>query len=145
MTETTVQGNEQLPVAAGEEGKYLTFVFLEKDNASESEPEIVGRIRLSLHCGGAGKVIGAVRLWGYEIPVIDPGAMYGDRPTKITDRSCITIFEYLRPRRHFLAIVVEGIKNVMTIAGDRKNGVDWLRRLSGHQADTRHKVPAVGI
>ncbi len=145
MTESTVQRNEQLPVAAGEEGKYLTFVFLEKDNAPESEPEIVGRTRLSPHCGGSGNVIGAVHLWGYEIPVIDPIAMHSNGPTEITDRSCIIIFEYLRPSRHFLAIVVDGIENVMTIAGDSENEADWLRHLSRYQTDTRHKVPAVGI
>lgn len=109
MKETVVQIDEQMQVAKSKNSKYLTFIFFERDHGLDLE--VVGWTRFQEQTDVYGNVRGIVRLWEYEIPT-----MLASNSTCLTETSCIIIFEYSEPYRHYQGIVVDAFSNVMNIA-----------------------------
>jgi len=114
MIETVVRIDRSVQAVKSQEGKYLTFAFLEKDGAMQLE--VVGWTSLQLQQYNSG-ILQTVHLWDHEIPLknLDAVMQYG-KNRQLTDTACILIFEYSEPHRKYLAILVDGISNVMTIA-----------------------------
>lgn len=73
-------------------------------------------------------VKGIVHRGGHKITIIDLKAMYGRGPTIMTSDACIVIFEYSEPPKHSIGIVVEGIANVINIAGIKTHNQQPVER-----------------
>ena len=104
----------------------LTFAFL---NENHGDITFMGRMKcepVSDENAAVKGCIGSISLWGDTIPIIDP--MYNRGSTKISEDTCIVIFEYLGKSRDFLGIVVEEVANVMNIAGKNIDDNDDLRK-----------------
>ena len=110
MKETVVQIDEQMQIAKSKEGKYLTFVFLEKDYGMELE--VVGWTRFQVPVNKPENVMGVIHLWGNEIPVKRSIIFHDQYPATM----CIVIFEYREPFRHYLGTTFDGISNVINLA-----------------------------
>ena len=110
MTQKVVRINEQLQATKSREGEYLAFAFLEKDNGMKFE--IVGWAQLHFRSDEP-----VMHLREHEVPVKDPnGILKRNGTEEIPETSCIVVFEYSKPYEHYLAILVEDITAVMTIA-----------------------------
>lgn len=119
--------SEKVQVGRSKEGKYLTFAFFEKDHGMELE--LVGWTQLSAQRAQLDNhrcVKGIITPWGGGIPVVDLKFLHGGGLTKMTDTSCIVIFEYSQPYKHYFGIVVEELSNVFNIAECTENKDSWL-------------------
>lgn len=119
--------DERVQAAKSKEGKYLTFAFFEKDRGMKLE--FVGWMQLSAQRAQPEKhrcVKGIITPWGGGIPVIDLKFLHGRGLIKMTDTSCIVIFEYSEPYKHYFGIVVEELSNVFNIAEGTENKDSWL-------------------
>jgi chemotaxis signal transduction protein len=107
-----------------QEGKHLTFAFLERDLGMELE--VVGWTKLKPQPDNPDYIKGTVNPWGCEIPVIDLRVMYCKGPTDMTDRTCIVIFEHSEQYRYYFGMVVEDLSNVINIADGTENKISSL-------------------
>lgn len=101
----------------GGSDKYLTFAFVETDHGTECE--MVGWTILNLFAQSTKRecIKGVVHLEGQIIFIFDPKAIHGRGATIMTNDVCIVIFNYSEPSKRPFGIVVEGIANVINIAG----------------------------
>lgn len=109
MKETVTQIDEQIQSSKSKQGKYLTFAFLENNHCLELE--VVGWTQFQIPENKSENTRGVVHLWGHEIPVIQTVGLIN-----LTETTCIIIFEFYEPCRHYQAILVDAIANVMSIA-----------------------------
>ncbi len=109
MRETVIQINEHIQAAKSKEGKYLAFIFLEGGQGLELE--VLGWTRFKVPRSRLKNILGIVHLWGHEVPIIQRKDV-----AKLTETTCVIIFEYPKPYKHYLGNVVDGIVNVMNIA-----------------------------
>lgn len=117
-----MQIDKKVQAARSKESKYLTFAFFEKDCGMKLE--LVGWTQLIPQRAQSGKrqcVKGIVTLWGDMIPVIDLKFLHRHGSTEMTDTSCIVIFEYSEPYKHYFGIVVEELSEVLNIAEGTEN------------------------
>ena len=106
-------------VAQDRIGSYLTFNLTEKDEGIVLK--FCGRMELRSLPGRPPFIKGAVNPWGCDIPIIDLQVLYHGRPTPMTTRACIVLFEYHEPHKCYFGTVVGNISSVLNIADGSQN------------------------
>jgi len=135
-----MQVDKKMQVAKSKECNYLTFAFFEKEHGMELE--FVGWTHLSAPGAQLGRhrcVKGLITPWGGGIPVIDLKFLHGKGSTEMTDSSCIVIFEYSEPYRHYFGIAVEALSNVFNIAEGTENKRSSLLLSARRHLSSRRK------
>ena len=108
MKEISVQIDEQMQISKSKDGNYLAFAFLERGN--DLDFEVAGWVHFEPEKSRINGASGIVRLWGHEIPIIERNGI-----TNLSETTCIIIFEYSIPQKHYLAILVDEIAKVFNI------------------------------
>jgi chemotaxis signal transduction protein len=114
MIQAMTQMDQLMETAQNSEREFFTFGFLAND--SRIQLEFLGWQPFQLTPGKPDHLKGILHLLGREIPVIDPKIVHGDDTTEMTEATCIVIFEYSRPYRHYQGIVAQTVEDVMNIA-----------------------------
>ncbi|MHC4479084.1 MAG: chemotaxis protein CheW [Planctomycetota bacterium] len=116
MVEVAAQTDRQVWAATDAEGEFFTFGFFAEDDGLALE--FLGWQPFQLTPGKGEHLKGVLHLLGREIPVIDPKVAHGNGVTEMTEATCIVVFEYPGSYKRYLGMVVEGVDNVMDIAGE---------------------------
>jgi chemotaxis signal transduction protein len=124
MVRAVTQIDWQAQAAGSGQGRYLIFVFFERDHGMALE--FVGWTKLRQKPDKPQYICGVVNPWGCEIPVIDVGLLYGRGATEMTSATCIVIFEHSDTYKYYFGMVVKELSNVVNIADGTENKMSPL-------------------
>ncbi|MDD5459821.1 MAG: chemotaxis protein CheW [Phycisphaerae bacterium] len=138
------------------QGLFLTFIFFEQDGSQNpSLPNVIGWKKLNRAANSAAHIMGYIELYGEKVEVIDIRQLYRTGQTHLTDESCIAVFEYLKPKKHFQVLLVDGLANVFNMAElddkraqiieisteDRKGEADYKIVFEEQSNNIKHSEP----
>jgi purine-binding chemotaxis protein CheW len=119
MTHKTAAG---APGARGEaHAQYLTFLLGEEIYAMDlrAAREIIQHGPMTALPMMPGFVRGVINLRGAALPVIDLQVRFGRAPARVSDKSCIVVFDAERGGRRALGLLVDAVRAVIEIAADQ--------------------------
>jgi purine-binding chemotaxis protein CheW len=124
MAQAGVAGGQEIQMARGCEGKYLTFTLAGEEYGIGilKVKEIIGMMSITRIPQTPPYVKGVINLRGKVIPVIDLRAKFGMETAEHTDRTCVVVVEVSRQGGHVLmGCIVDSVSEVLNI---RENEIE---------------------
>ena len=96
--------------------EFLTFVFRETDGSDKLNLELAQWQKIESPSDRPTQVRAYTDFEGCRVPIVDASVKYGGPETHLTEKTCVILFEYSQPHKHYIGIFVDGIARVMNIA-----------------------------